>query len=168
VKKTALPILIFLLLLFAACGRPAPVLREPVRYFTADLLLENGDYIIEGALVCSAYDDIRLSFTHPALLRFFTVRATSEGFYTEVAGVPDSIEARRVPTFAPINVLCEALRRAVFENNERVPAEDGGCTAEISIGGRTATAKFNADGYITEIDFPETELKVKFIIKDNR
>ena len=74
-KKTALPILIFLLLLFAACGRPAPVLREPVRYFTADLLLENGDYIIEGALVCSAYDDIRLSFTHPALLRFFTVRA---------------------------------------------------------------------------------------------
>ena len=167
-KKTALPILISLLLLFSACGRPAAVRFEPVRYFTADLSLENGDYIIEGRLVCNAYDDIRLSFTHPAMLRFFTVRAASEGFFTEVAGVPDTIEARIVPTFAPVNVLCVALRRAVFENNEFTRAEDGGYAASIPIGGRTATVKFDADGYITGIDCPETELKVKFIIKNNR
>ena len=165
-KKLAL--LFALLLLFAACGRPAPVRFEPERYFTAAFSLENGDYIIEGEIRCCAYDDIRLSFTHPALLRFFTVRAAPEGFFTDVAGVPDTVEARRMPTFAPINVLCEALRRAVFEHNEWTRAADGGCETKIPIGGRTVTARFDADGYMTGIDCPETDLKVRLTIKDER
>ncbi len=165
-KKTAL--LFALLLLFAACGKATAAPFEPARYFTAAFSLENGDYIIEGEIRCCAYDDIRLSFTHPALLRFFTVRATAEGFFTDVAGVPDTVEARRVPTFAPINVLCEVLRRAVFEHNEWTRAADGGCETKIPIGGRTVTARFDADGYMTEIDCPETDLKVRLTIKDER
>ena len=158
-KILLLPIV---LLLFAACGRPAAVRFEPERYFTADFTLETGDYIIEGTLKCSAYNDIRLTFTHPALLRYFTVRAAEDGFETDVAGAADEIEARQVPTFAPVRILCEAVRVAVFTQTAFTQNEAGEYETRVPVGNVSVTVAFGPDGGLKSIVCPESRLKVRF------
>ena len=159
-KKTAM--LLSLLLLLAACGRPAAVRFAPERHFTLDFTLESGDYTIEGALTCSAYNDLRLSFTHPALLKYFTVRVSTEGYVTDVAGVGDEIAARQVPTFAPVSVLCEAVRAAVFTQTPFTKNAAGEYETRTPVGGAEVTVTFGQDGMLKEIVCPETKLKIQF------
>ena len=158
-KKTAL---LLSLLLLAACGRPAAVRFEPNRYFTLDFTLETGEYIIEGAVICNAYNDIRLSFTHPPLLGYFTMRATDEGFVTDVAGAGDTIDARQVPTFAPINILCEAIRTAVFTRTPFTKNDAGDYETRFPLGNAEVTVTFGPEGTIMEIECSERKLKVQF------
>ena len=159
-KKTVLLLLCALLL--ASCAKPAAVRFEPARSFASDFTLETGDYIIEGRLTCNAYDDIRLSFTHPALLSYFTVRASSEGYTTDVAGAADEIEARQVPTFAPINILCEALRTAVFTQTQFTKTEAGELETRVPVGGAEAAVVFSPEGAVREIRCERQKLKVSF------
>ena len=158
-KKAAILLLIFL---FAACGRPAAVRFEPERYFTLDFTLETGDYIIEGEIACNAYDDIRLSFTHPALLRYFTVRVSSDGYATDVAGAGDEIAARQVPTFAPISVLCGAVRTAVFTQTPFTENAAGEYETQVPVGNAAVTVTFGPDGMLRRIECAETKLRVTF------
>lgn len=159
-KRTAL--LLSLMLLLSACGRPAAVHFEPNRYFTLDFTLETGDYIIEGKVTCNAYNDIRLSFTHPPLLGYFTVRATAEGFVTDVAGAGDTIDARQVPTFAPVNILCEAIRTAVFTRTPFTKNDAGDYETRFPLGNAEVTVTFGPEGTLKSIVCPERKLRVKF------
>ena len=158
-KKTAL---ILSLLLLAACGRPAAVRFDPVRCFTLDFTLETGDYIIEGALDCRAYEDLRLSFTHPALLRYFTVRYSSDGYITDVAGAGDGIEARQTPTLAPIRVFCEAVRAAIFTQTPFAETAAGGYETQVPVGNAIVTVTFGQDGMLRRIECAERKLRVTF------
>jgi hypothetical protein len=159
-KKTAF--LLSLLLLLSACGGPAAVRFEPERSFTLDFTLETGDYTIEGTLDCRAYDDLRLSFTHPALLGYFTVRYSSEGYLTDVAGAGDEIAARQVPTLAPVRVFCEAVRAAVFTQTPFTLSSAGEYETQVPVGNVTVTVTFGQDGMLREIVCAETKLRVTF------
>ena len=159
-KKTAL--LLSLLLLLSACGGPAAVRFEPERYFTLDFTLETGDYIIEGTLDCRAYEDLRLSFTHPALLGYFTVRYSSDGYITDVAGAGDEIAARQVPTLAPIRVFCEAVRAAVFTQTPFIQNGAGDYETAVPVGNVAVTVTFGPDGMLKSVACAERKLKVKF------
>ena len=159
-KKTLL--LFAFLLLLSACGGPAAVRFEPERDFTLDFTLETGDYIIEGALDCRAYDDLRLSFTHPALLSYFTVRYSADGYLTDVAGAGDAIEARQVPTFAPVSVLCEAVRTAVFTQTPFTKNDADEYQTQVPVGSAAVTVTFGQDGMLRRIECAERKLRVTF------
>ena len=149
-----------ILLLFAGCGR-LPAAFAPQRSFTLDFTLYHGDHTIEGSVICNAYEDIRLAFTHPQALSYLTLQIGTETWLADIAGATDTVEARDLPAAAPVRVLAETLRKTVFEQQTFVREAEGFAT-ETEIGGSPVTARFAPDGKISSIHCEPLGVRIDF------
>ncbi len=148
------------LLMLAGCGKTAAARFAPRHPFTAAFSLYRGDYEITGTLECRAYNDIRLTFTHPEALCFLTLTAGEEGLTASVAGVPDTVSFGELPAAAPLKTLVFALRQAVFRQNAFTRAETGFETV-VPLQGGPAACRFSPEGLPRSIRCGDTVIWFK-------
>ena len=146
--------------LLAGCALPRAAF-SPLRYFTGAFTLAHGDYAVEGNITCNSYEDIRLAFTHPQALRFFTVTLTSGAVLTDTAGKADEIALPELPAAAPLRLLGEALRKSVYGPADFTPRGED-YIAALSLDGTAAECVFAPDGEIKEIRCPAADVSVTF------
>ncbi len=106
-----------------------------------------------GALTCRSYEEIEVDFTDPPGLSVFSVRTAGEGYAVRVGDVEDDVAKDFWPEGAPLRLLIETVRTAVFTNHGAFAPEGdgGGCSAALTVCGAPVTASFDRDGLLTEI-----------------
>ena len=148
-KPGSCAVLLFLLLLCAACGKQ-PTAFSPARATERAFTLTVGERTLTGAVRILAYNDIRFSFTAPEGLTYFSCTADETGLSTAVDGRADRIDYETLPDDAPMKLLPAALRKAVFEN---VPftKTDGGYETAVEVCGGSVTVAFDEAGLPTAV-----------------
>ena len=150
-----------MVLLLAGCGGGRPAAFMPQRYFSAPFTLAHGDYIIRGRIVCKSYEDIRLTFTYPEALTYLTLRAASDGFAADIAGLTDEIPADTLPGGAPVRLLTDAVRDTVFTQHT-FTADGTYYVTESDVCGSTAVCRFGTDGSIYKITCDAMNAEITF------
>ena len=110
----------------------------------------------EGVLTCLSYEELSLSFTSPPSLSPFSVRTEGESYAVDVGGVTDTVGAGTWPPDAPLRVLLDAARAAVFTNHGAwvYDKTNDRFTAALTVNGTPATVTCGRDGYLQSIVSP--------------
>ena len=137
--------------LAAGCGRLPLSSFTPAQTASLGFTLRTGEAAIEGTLQCNSFEDIRLRFTSPAALTYCTAVFSGETLQMDIAGVADTVETAELPTFAPALLLCETLRRALYERQDFTREADGNYLAVLPYGGRAVRCRFTPAGAILQI-----------------
>ena len=149
-KKTGALLLLFILL-FAACARAPEDTFAPVRDFAAAFRLDGGEIPIAGTLRVYAYDDMRMTFTSPEALTPCTLVLTPDGCKMDVGGMSDETAAWELPEDAPVLLIGEALRAAIFTKQSFTQDKNGDYAVRLSLSGGGAAVTFSPDGLLREI-----------------
>ena len=106
-----------------------------------------------ATLTSRSYEEIGLDFTDPPGLSVFSVRTEGEGYAVRVGDCEDSVAKDFWPEGAPLRLLIETVRTAVFTNHGAFEkdASTEGYTAALTVCGAPVTATFDRDGLLTEI-----------------
>ena len=152
---------LLLLLLAPGCGITPPTPFAPASLPETGFTLQTGETRIEGTLACDPAGEIRLRFSSPPALTYLTATYADEVFRLDVAGAADTVAARELPTFAPVLLLCETLRDALFTQREF--KKDGGAyVAALTYGGEKVACRFSPDGRIRRIDCEAKQITIDF------
>ncbi len=112
-----------------------------------------GEKEYEGSLICRSYEELALSFTSPPSLAPFSVRTEGNGYAVDVGGVKDTAGAETWPPDAPIRLLMESVRTAVFTNHGAwVYDKASDCfAAALTVNGVPVTVTCGKDGTLRSL-----------------
>lgn len=147
-------ILSCILLCFSGCGgSPFAPDFSPQRAFSLSMTAKINGKTFAGALTCDSYESLSLTFTDPPELTRFSVRTEEDGFVMDVGGSEDAVAAGQMNASAPLRLLFDAVKTAVFTNHGAfVRDRDGGVfTAGLTVNGVPVTVTFDEDGFLTDV-----------------
>lgn len=163
-KRFCLSVAILLIvILFSGCeGAPFAPDFSCRQAFTLAMTAEIGGKPSEGVLTCRSYEELEISFTSPPSLAPFSVRTEGENFAVDVGGVTDTVGAGTWPPDAPLRVLLDAARTAVFTNHGAWVYDKANdrFTAALTVNGTPVTVTCGRDGYLQS--FSSTRLTATF------
>ena len=153
-KKIILSALLLIPLLLSGCGGTlsAPDFL-PLQAFSLSMTVRIHEKDFRGALTCRSYEEIEVDFTDPPGLSVFSVRTEGEGYAVRIGEYEDDVAKDFWPAGAPLRLLIETVRTAVFTNHGAFApdGETGGYSAPLTVCGAPVTAFFDRDGMLTEI-----------------
>lgn len=155
-------LLLLLSLLSSCAGVISPAHFEPERNFTRTFYLDSEGVIIEGEIKVYSDRDMRISYSAPDGLRFFSCAFDGEGIKTEVDSHEDYISFDALPDNSPVKLLFLSLAKFIFTNVEFTKDEDGNFVAEEKILGSVTRGVFSPDGSVSEIRNEEYSLYINF------
>ena len=156
-KKFFFGILAFVLLVLSGCeGTPFAPDFAPLRAFSLSMTAQINEKAFAGTFICDSGGALTLSFTDPPELACFSVREQDGALLTDTGGAADAFGADELPPGAPLRLLFDAVRAAVFTNHGAFVRDKthGVYTAELTVNGGPVTATFDEDGRLTSLLAP--------------
>ena len=125
----------------------------PLRAFSLSVEATVNGKPFAGELVCASYEEISLTLTAPEELRGLTVSAADSGYRIELDGMTDDLPRDRLPPNAPLRLLFDAVRAAVFTNHGAFAGdrETKTYTAALTVNGQPVTVVFSEDGSLNHL-----------------
>ena len=109
-----------------------------------------------ASLTCESYESMSLAFTAPPAFSYFSVRTEGTGYAMDVGGVPDETAAEELNGGAPLRLLFDTIKTAVFTNHGAFvrDKENGVYAAGLTVNGSPVSVVFDAEGYLRSLTAP--------------
>ena len=106
-----------------------------------------------GELSCGSYESLSLTVTEPEETAGFSVSTQDGGYRIRMNGLTDDLPQGFLKPGAPLRLLFDAVRAAVFTNHGAFvrEKETGGYTADLTVNGVPVSVSFTEDGLLRTI-----------------
>ena len=107
-----------------------------------------------GTLTCDSFERASLTFLAPEELSGVTAAREGGGYAIDVNGMTDALPEGSLSRDAPLRLLFDAVREAVYTNHGAFvkDRETGAYTAELTVNGQRVTVAFSEDGRLKALD----------------
>lgn len=153
-KRAVLTVLLCIVLLLSGCGGAVPGPDfAPRQAFVLEMTAEVNGRVFRGELACDSFEQASLTFWEPEELAGVTVAREGGGYTIDVNGMRDSFPEKLLERDAPLRLLFDTVRAAVYTNQcaFEKDKEAGTYTAALTVNGRQATVVFTADGNLKRL-----------------
>ncbi len=109
-----------------------------------------------GVMTCGSYESLALSFTDPPAFSYVSVRTEGTGYAMDVAGSGDAVAGNALPDQAPLRLLFDGIKTAVFTNHGAFirDRENGVYTAALTVNGSPVSVAFDEEGCLRSLTAP--------------
>ena len=140
--------------LLSGCeGLPLAPDFAPQRAFSVILTATVNGRRFAGVMTCDSYESLSLALSAPEELAGFTVRTEGGGYRIGLNGLADDLPRDDLKPDAPLRLLFDAVRAAVFTNHGAFTRDkEAGCySAALTVNGLPVTAAFTEDGLLRSL-----------------
>ena len=131
----------------------------PLTEFTADFTVEAQDKTFAGSLAVSDRDRIVFTFSEPEDMRALTLTAGEEKLLLDFGDRTEEMDPALLADDALVLLLSRSIRACLFDGLS-VERTDEGYFIHTGAAGCPATARFAADGTLTELICPEKNIRM--------
>ena len=128
----------------------------PQRAFALPMTAQINGNDYAAVLTCDPGGSLLLNFTGPPELSCFSVRTADGGYVMDAGGLEDRMEASELYGDAPLRLLLDTVKTAVFTNHGAFvrDRENGVYTADLTVNGADVRVVFDAEGYLLSLTAP--------------